>query len=46
MSKETNERKYTEEKPISEAYPETDTDLARDNIENDWDLTAADAQDL
>ena len=29
---------------ISEAYPEIDTDLARDNLEND--LTAADIQDL
>ncbi|MBQ8194414.1 MAG: hypothetical protein IJZ47_03530 [Oscillospiraceae bacterium] len=33
------------ERPISEnIYPAIDTDLARDNIEND--LTAADAQDL
>ncbi len=46
MSKETNERKHTEEKPISEAYPEIDTDLARDNIENDFDLTVADMQDV
>lgn len=29
---------------ISEAYPEIDTDLARDNLEND--LTAADIQDM
>lgn len=33
-----------EDKPISEAYPVIDNDLARDNIEND--LTAADLQDL
>lgn len=46
MSKETNERKRTQEKPVSQAYPEIDTDLARDNIENDFDLTAADMQDL
>jgi len=33
-----------EEKPISNAYPVIDNDLARDNIEND--ITAADLQDL
>ena len=32
------------EKPISKAYPVIDSDLARDNLEND--LTAADIQDL
>lgn len=32
------------EKPISDVYPEIDTDLARDNLEND--ITAADLQDL
>lgn len=32
------------EKPISNAYPVIDTDLARDNIEND--LPNADLQDL
>lgn len=32
------------DKPISGIYPEIDTDLARDNLEND--LTAADIQDL
>lgn len=42
----SEERKNTQEKPISEVYPEIDTDLARDNIENDFDLTAADMQDL
>lgn len=31
------------EKPISDAYASIDTDLARDNLEND--LTAADIQD-
>ena len=35
---------YHTEKPISPAYPAIDTDLARDNLEND--LTAADRQDL
>ncbi len=30
--------------PISPAYPVIDTDLGRDNVEND--LTAADLQDL
>ena len=46
MKKEDFERKYTKEKPISNAYSEIDTDLARDNIENDFDLTFADMQDL
>ncbi len=32
------------EKPISSFYPEIDTDLARDNLEND--IPAADLQDL
>lgn len=32
------------ERPIPDVYPELDTDLARDNLEND--LTAADLQDL
>lgn len=32
------------DKPISSVYPTIDTDLARDNIEND--LTMADLQDL
>lgn len=32
------------EKPISDAYAVIDTDLARDNLEND--ITAADLQDL
>lgn len=36
---------YHTERPIpSNAYPELDTDLARDNLEND--LPAADLQDL
>lgn len=35
---------FSSEKPISPAYAEIDTDLARDNLEND--LTAADLQDL
>ena len=35
---------YTREIPISKAYSIIDTDLARDNIEND--LTSADKQDL
>lgn len=32
------------EKPISKVYPVMDTDLARDNVEND--LPAADREDL
>lgn len=35
---------YMREKPISEAYKEIDTDLARDNLEND--IPDADLQDL
>ena len=32
------------DRPISEAYPVLDTDLARDNLEND--IPAADLEDL
>lgn len=35
---------HTQEKPISPAYSTIDTDLARDNLEND--TTFADLQDL
>ena len=35
---------HTAERPISEVYPVIDTDLARDNLEND--LSSADLQDL
>ena len=35
---------YVREKPISEAYKEIDTDLARDNLESD--IPDADLQDL
>jgi len=35
---------YHTEKPISDAYPVIDHDLARDNIEND--IPAADLQDI
>lgn len=35
---------YSVEKPISSVYSTIDTDLARDNLEND--ITAADLQDL
>ena len=38
------DKKRKKEKPVSEAYPVIDTDLARDNIEND--LPLADLQDL
>ena len=38
------ELKVWHEKPMPEAYRELDTDLARDNIEND--MTFADLQDL
>lgn len=35
---------FSVDKPISPVYPEIDTDLARDNIEND--IPEADLQDL
>lgn len=35
---------YAHEKPISEVYKEIDTDLGRDNLEND--IPDADLQDL
>ena len=35
---------HTQEKPIPEVYKEIDTDLARDNLEND--IPDADFQDL
>ena len=35
---------YHTEKPISNAYPVLDTDLARDNLEND--IPAADLNDI
>ena len=38
------ERNIIPEHPIPDVYPELDTDLARDNLEND--ITAADLQDL
>ena len=38
------EQKVWHEKPIPDAYRAIDTDLARDNLEND--LTMADLQDL
>lgn len=37
---------HTAEKSIPKSYGVIDTDLARDNIENDFDLTAADRQDV
>ena len=38
------DKKKKKEKPIPEVYPEIDTDLARDNIEND--IPYADLQDI
>lgn len=35
---------YAQEKPIADVYKEIDTDLARDNLEND--IPEADLQDL
>jgi hypothetical protein len=37
-------KRYFKQRPISPVYPVIDTDLGRDNVEND--LTAADLQDL
>ncbi len=37
-------QKVYHDRPISSAYPVIDTDLARDNLEND--IPAADLQDL
>ena len=39
-----NNKSHVKERPISSVYPVIDTDLARDNHEND--LTEADFQDL
>lgn len=39
-----NEPLIDDEKPISEIYPVIDTDLGRDNVEND--IPDADLQDL
>lgn len=39
-----NQKVWHEERPISEAYRAIDTDLARDNLEND--IPFADLQDL
>ncbi len=35
---------FQQEKPVPKVYPVIDTDLGRDNVEND--LTAADIQDM
>ncbi|MBQ8182728.1 MAG: hypothetical protein IJ025_02365 [Clostridia bacterium] len=37
---------HTAEKNIPEAYSAIDTDLARDNIESDFNMTEADKQDI
>lgn len=43
-SADARRREKLREKPISDAYPEIDNDLARDNLEND--IPAADLEDL
>lgn len=43
-SADARRRGKPREKPISDAYPEIDNDLARDNLEND--IPAADLEDL
>ncbi len=44
MDKEKAKPYRSDERPISSVYPVIDTDLGRDNVEND--LTAADVQDV
>ena len=44
MQKVFHTRPHSSEKPVSRAYTEIDTDLARDNLEND--IPAADLQDI
>lgn len=44
MDKSKKTQQLSGDKPISPVYPEIDTDLARDNIEND--IPEADLQDL
>ena len=39
-----NKRQQKKERPVSRIYPVLDTDLARDNLEND--IPAADLEDL
>ena len=43
-SADARRRGKLQEKSISDAYPEIDNDLARDNLEND--IPAADLEDL
>lgn len=43
-SADARRRGKLREKPISDAYPEIDNDLAQDNLEND--IPAADLEDL
>lgn len=42
--RESCRKPIKKERPISEVYPVIDTDLGRDNIEND--IPAADLEDL
>ena len=37
---------YSEETKIPEVFPAIDNDLAVENLTNDFDMTAADRQDL
>ncbi len=48
MDKNEKEEKkqIKQEREISPMFSTIDTDLARDNLENDMDMTAADVQDL
>ena len=42
--KKSQKKTDTKERPVSDSYPVIDTDLARDNVEND--IPAADLEDL
>lgn len=44
MQNQASQRGEKREKPIAKVYPVIDTDLARDNVEND--IPAADLEDL
>ena len=44
--KEEMKNQIKQEREISPVFSTIDTDLARDNLESDFDMTAADVQDL
>lgn len=44
--KNTKKPKAEDQRPISPAFGIIDNDLARDNLEDEMDMTAADRQDV